>query len=198
MNNEYDPDRITGEIVIIIRDGGGEHINPGEENTFFANVAGGAKPPLKFDWDFDDGDSGNGERVKHTFLKTGTFNVKVTVTDSKGSSTTLEKEIEVISGPLQRDDATVTVSESSGSYEIEIRNNRIDVDIDGVLLIRVFQDDKQKDSQSRDLTVISKSTVHESYNLPELENGIYVLDVKFSDKETTKLLSTEKLTIEIK
>ena len=51
-----------------------------------------------YDWDFKDGETGNGEIISHTFSSIGSYNVELTVTDDKGATDSTTKEIEVISG----------------------------------------------------------------------------------------------------
>ena len=46
-------------------------------------------------WDFKDGNTGNGETVNHTFSSTGNYNVKLTVTDDKGATSSATKTITV-------------------------------------------------------------------------------------------------------
>ena len=41
--------------------------------------------PLAFHWDFGDGSSADGSQVKHVFIEDGTFEVRLSVTDSSGA-----------------------------------------------------------------------------------------------------------------
>jgi len=55
---------------------------------------------VSYAWDFKDGDTGTGETVNHTFSTIGSYNVELIVTDDKGATGSITKEIEVISGTL--------------------------------------------------------------------------------------------------
>jgi len=46
-----------------------------------------------YDWDFKDGETGNGEIISHTFSSIGSYNVELTVTDDKGATDSTTKEI---------------------------------------------------------------------------------------------------------
>jgi len=46
-------------------------------------------------WDFKDGNTGTGETINHTFSSTGSYNVKLTVTDNKGAIGSTTKTITV-------------------------------------------------------------------------------------------------------
>ena len=41
---------------------------------------------ISYAWDFKDGNTGNGQTINHTFSSTGSYNVKLTVTDDKGAT----------------------------------------------------------------------------------------------------------------
>jgi PKD repeat protein len=62
---------------------------------FEADVVGGTEP-YTYSWDFDDGSEGNDEQtVEHTFDLGGTYNVDLTVTDSRGQSASDSVEITI-------------------------------------------------------------------------------------------------------
>jgi PKD repeat protein len=62
---------------------------------FKADVVGGTEP-YTYSWDFDDGSEGNDEQtVEHTFDLGGTYNVDLTVTDSRGQSASDSVEITI-------------------------------------------------------------------------------------------------------
>ncbi|MFB6235805.1 MAG: PKD domain-containing protein [Halopenitus sp.] len=52
-----------------------------------------------YEWDFDDGTTATGEVVSHTFTETGTYEVKLTLTDEGGNTDTDTVFIEVSEGP---------------------------------------------------------------------------------------------------
>ncbi|MBH24557.1 MAG: hypothetical protein CMH57_08915 [Myxococcales bacterium] len=51
-------------------------------------AAQGGTPPYSYNWNFDDGQTGVGERVEHEWSRAGTWDVEVTVTDSLGAAAT--------------------------------------------------------------------------------------------------------------
>lgn len=57
--------------------------SPSSEQTFFANVSGGLGP-YQYNWSFSDGTFSNNSRPVHAFLRTGSFEVNVTITDRVG------------------------------------------------------------------------------------------------------------------
>jgi len=62
-------------------------INPqvGEAITFDASQSKDKRGRIvNYEWDFDDGYSGNRVSIDHQYLKSGTYNVKLTVTNDKG------------------------------------------------------------------------------------------------------------------
>lgn len=52
--------------------------------TFTGSVIGGS-PPINWDWDFGDGNTGSGQIVQHAYTSTGTYTVVLTVTNCDGS-----------------------------------------------------------------------------------------------------------------
>jgi len=46
-------------------------------------------------WDFDDGSNDSGKRIEHTYQKTGTYTISLTVTDDDGASHTTTKTIKI-------------------------------------------------------------------------------------------------------
>jgi PKD repeat protein len=50
---------------------------------------------VSYQWDFGDGEKGNGVAVQHEYSKGGTYAIVLTVTDDKGASVSLPKQIEI-------------------------------------------------------------------------------------------------------
>jgi len=87
-----------------------------------------------YSWDFDDGNSGSGATVSHTYAANGTYTVTLTVTDAAGLTDSASRTVAVAEapgagelaiqqfnvstrtqGPWQRADVTWTVSHSGGN-----------------------------------------------------------------------------------
>jgi len=58
----------------------------GESTSFNASVTAGSS--VTYEWDFDDGSSGSGANVSHTYAAVGSYTATVTATNSVSSSTT--------------------------------------------------------------------------------------------------------------
>src|SRR6266571_1616391 len=63
--------------------------NPGQLATFTAAVSGGLAP-YTYAWNFGDGNVGSGPSPTHTYLITGTYNVRLNVTDITGTKATVQ------------------------------------------------------------------------------------------------------------
>lgn len=50
---------------------------------------------VSYDWDFGDGNSGDGKTVTHTYEKAGTYKVTLTVVDSAGREGRATEEVDV-------------------------------------------------------------------------------------------------------
>ena len=53
---------------------------------FTGKVVAGGTAPYSYKWNFNDGQTGKGQVVSHLFTKAGTYNVTLTVSDSKGQT----------------------------------------------------------------------------------------------------------------
>lgn len=54
---------------------------------------------VKYQWDFGDGASGEGQQVSHTYKTAGTFTVKLTVTDDRGATNSITRSVIVRNAP---------------------------------------------------------------------------------------------------
>jgi PKD repeat protein len=63
----------------------------------------------RYDWNFDDGTTGSGAQTSHTYNRTGTFNVRLTVTDDIGTTATTTKTV-TVGGAAPQADFTFTPS----------------------------------------------------------------------------------------
>ena len=73
-----------------------------------------------YDWDFDDGSTGSGETVNHTYDSTGDYNVELTVTDNDGDKETEMKTITVSSSGNEAPTAEFSYNPSSGYPPLEV------------------------------------------------------------------------------
>lgn len=51
---------------------------------------------VAWDWDFGDGNTGNGETAAHTYAEAGTFEVQLTVTDDEGATRSASTQVTVV------------------------------------------------------------------------------------------------------
>jgi len=51
---------------------------------------------ISYQWDFKDGNTGNGQTINHTFSSTGSYNVMLTVIDNEGATDSVTKTITAI------------------------------------------------------------------------------------------------------
>jgi YVTN family beta-propeller protein len=71
---------------------------PGSPVGFSANISGGT-PPYQERWSFGDGSYADGLSVNHSYASTGTYSVKVTLTDAVGASVTTTLSVTVAASP---------------------------------------------------------------------------------------------------
>ncbi len=91
-------------------------INPGDtvELDGSGTASSLAIPNANYRWDFGDGATGVGPSVSHTYTQSGTFNIKLTVTDRGGNASTLTQTIQVAGSGSQQAPATSSPSSGSG------------------------------------------------------------------------------------
>ena len=66
---------------------------------FDATMSSSPAGLVSYLWDFGDGTAGSGVTVQHTFASGGTYAVRLTVTDNKGQTAWVTKQVTVAAGP---------------------------------------------------------------------------------------------------
>ena len=93
------------------------------EITFDASESSSAEGSeiVSYQWDFKDGNTGNGETINHTFSSTGSYNVELTVTDNKGATDSTTKTITLLPDDLEfiATIEEVDTPEKIGNYMVE-------------------------------------------------------------------------------
>ncbi|MCF7889760.1 PKD domain-containing protein [Candidatus Bipolaricaulota bacterium] len=90
------------------------------ESTF--DASGSSDPDgriASYDWGFDDGSTGTGETVNHTFDSAGDYTVELTVTDDGGATNDTTKNISVTSSN-QAPTASFSANPTSGEAPLEV------------------------------------------------------------------------------
>ncbi len=54
---------------------------------------------VRYQWEFGDGETGEGQTVTHTYKTAGTFTVKLTLTDDRGAKNSLSRTVTVTAAP---------------------------------------------------------------------------------------------------
>jgi PKD repeat protein len=90
---EVSPTKVVVDEEVTF-DGSGTLINANPEGA----------TAVKYEWDFGDGETANGAEVTHTYTRTGTFKVTLTVTDSAGRKGSATESVKVNESAGDTDD----------------------------------------------------------------------------------------------
>lgn len=90
----------------------GESVSFDASETIISNVPEDTVA-VSHSWDFGDGNKGRGKTTTHTYEKAGTYNLKLSVTDSAGRVGTVEENITVKAATVTIDTETTTSTDSS-------------------------------------------------------------------------------------
>ncbi len=75
---------------------------------------------VKFEWDFGDGTTALGQNAQHLYGKTGTYTVKLTVTDDRGDASVKTDMIEVLPDPSIVAAPQLTSGTCTGSLQVTL------------------------------------------------------------------------------
>lgn len=73
-----------------------------------------------YEWNFDDGSTGSGEAISHTFDSAGEYTVELIVTDDQGATDSTTKSISVSPPPNESPNASFSVSQTSGEAPLDV------------------------------------------------------------------------------
>lgn len=92
----------------------GESVSFDASETIISNVPEDTVA-VSHSWDFGDGNKGRGKTTTHTYEKAGTYNLKLSVTDSAGRVGTVEENITVKPASVTPVTETTTTTTSADS-----------------------------------------------------------------------------------
>ncbi|MBU4509481.1 PKD domain-containing protein [bacterium] len=140
---------------------------------------------ISYQWDFKDGNTGNGETVNHTFSSTGSYNVKLTVTDNEGATDTTTKNItitETLSN--QSPTASFTANPTSGVAPLNVSfNASSSSDPDGTIVSYAWD--------FKDGYTGNGVTVNHTFN----STGSYNVGLTIKDNEGASDSATKTITV---
>lgn len=121
-----------------------ENPNVGEEITFDASSSYDPDGTIvKYEWDFGNGNSAEGEVVTYAYTQAGTYNVTLTVTDNDGLANAIQKvvfvEVPKISGMVFKDeDGNFIYNESE---DIPIKDATVEAVLNGEVKATAITDE---------------------------------------------------------
>ena len=142
---------------------------------------------VSYEWDFKDGNTGSGETINHTFSSTGSYNVKLTVTDDKGATDSTAKTITVTEPPNQPPIASFTANPNSGVVPLEVSFDASgSYDPDGTIVSYQW-DFKDGNTGS------GKTISHTFSSIGNYDVKLTVTDDKGATDSTTKTITVDKI-----
>ena len=94
----------------------GESITFDASETIISNVPEDTVA-VSHSWDFGDGNKGRGKSTTHTYEKAGTYNTKLSVTDSAGRVGTVEENITVKTATVSTETTTTTTDTNTSTAD---------------------------------------------------------------------------------
>jgi PKD repeat protein len=151
------------------------------------SAAGNASDPIvRYDWDFGDGETGEGELVQHAWPDSGTYQVRLTVTDEDGS--------------VASDNITVEVANVAPRIFIESENQQLAVGQENTFRLTVQDVDADRPPRfiewdMGDGTIINNRTVIENYTYAAL--GEYTVRVRVNHPEQPNEAAETEFTLNV-
>jgi parallel beta-helix repeat protein len=114
-DNDYEWSYYVNTTVIInpdpannnpIANADGPYTNYTNTSIFFNGSASydpDSEDTISYNWDFDDGNTGRGETIEHTYTTSGNYTVTLTVTDNQGAQSTYTTYAEITEKEEQND-----------------------------------------------------------------------------------------------
>jgi len=134
---------------------------------------------FKWEWDFDDGETGEGNITEHIFFDEGVFNVVLTVTDNNGAKDTDTVNVTITKANNPPENLTVTgptVGNKNVSYDYLV--NATDIDNDTLSYIFNWGDEQSTASEFYPIDAIV------TLNHTWIAAGKYKIEVQAYDSQT--------------
>lgn len=160
--------------------------------TFFANFSGSG---LSYRWNFGDGSplETGPQTISHAYGKVGTFTVSVVVTDLNGKTGTDTVQVSIRETDLQAElgEAQILRLTNTGSFDYAWKiTNVTQRQLLLEYTLRLFdQNSKQIDSRIINFGLQSFASLTVNYNLPNLADGTYNLELEVQDGNTKQLVA---------
>ena len=154
----------------------------GQEITFDAsNSTDPDGTIVSHEWDFGDGETGEGEIVSHSYSSVGSYEVNLTVTDDYGATNSTTKEITVVEIIVPKEEWNKTYGEGIGysvqqtsddGYIIASNNGLIKADSEGNEEWRIYEEYPVYPSGAANAT---------TYDVQQTSDGYIAVGTKMSD-----------------
>ena len=116
-------DSVTKEVVLVVKTNQAPTAAfTSTVNELTANVDGSGSTDadgtvVSYAWDFGDGSKGTGATATRKYVASGTYQVKLTVTDNDGATDTVTRPV-TVAGPLARDAFGRTLASGLGTADV--------------------------------------------------------------------------------
>lgn len=128
-----------------------------------------------YEWDFDDGTSGDGEIAGHSYSALGVYNVTLTVTDNEGASDVCETTANISENRLPSDPVIDGIRMGSKNIEYVYNATSLDPDNDTVRYVFDWTDGNTS------VTGMLPSGIAGTKNHTWINSGTYIIQVYAED-----------------